>query len=440
MDHQGPPMTIKEHLHYIPSKKKSIFYRNTYGKICKNYYNHIIKKQEMTSLYLDTPTTVNTVSHATTSTRKPPTNHPSIDEKHQEMMNIFHIIEKDTVPSLERKCETLRQTLKSTRKNSDEYIELKEKIQSVRKEIKALLQKKNDYLLHNAKYIFHYYEDKQRLATGDNIIDTSTINHFFKIKGTTEASSDLNSDKYKQSKKLYQEFWRNVNGEIPNLQEYVLSCHNCLICNQGELIPLEEEGVLICNNTECGNFVINIIDNQKPLNKEMPNEVSYTAYIRLNHFKEILSQFQAKETTKIPDEVIDAVRNRITKERKQMHEVNYSEMRNILSILGYNKYFEHIQYINSILGIRPPIMNEELHETLCVLFIEIQKPWAIFCPSTRTNFFNYTYILCQLCFLLDQTQYLPYIPMMKDRIKQLEQDMIWKNVCKYLDWEYFPTV
>jgi hypothetical protein len=30
--------------------------------------------------------------------------------------------------------------------------------------------------------------------------------------------------------------------------------------------------------------------------------------------------------------------------------------------------------------------------------------------------------------------------MMKDRIKQLEQDMIWKKVCDYLDWEYFPTV
>jgi hypothetical protein len=41
---------------------------------------------------------------------------------------------------------------------------------------------------------------------------------------------------------------------------------------------------------------------------------------------------------------------------------------------------------------------------------------------------------------LDQTQYLPYIPMMKDREKQLEQDMIWKKVCGDLDWEFFPTV
>jgi hypothetical protein len=317
---------------------------------------------------------------------------------------------------------------------------MKEKMKNKKREINILRQKKKKYLLDNAKYIFHYYEDKQKTSTGYNVKDTSTINHFFKIKGKNDESSDINSEKYKQSKKLYQEYWKNVNGEIPNLQDYILSCHNCLICNQGELIPLEEEGVLICNNVECGKFVVNIIDNQKPLNKEMPNEVSYTAYIRLNHFKEILSQFQAKETTKIPDELFDAVRNRIVKERKELKEVNYAEMRSILSTLGYNKYFEHIQYINSILGIKPPVMDEELHETLCILFIEIQQPWALFCPTNRTNFFNYTYILCQLCVLLDQKQYLPYIPMMKDRIKQLEQDMIWKDVCVYLDWEYFPTV
>tara|TARA_B110000503_G_scaffold92507_1_gene139500 strand:+ start:811 stop:1950 length:1140 start_codon:yes stop_codon:yes gene_type:complete len=366
--------------------------------------------------------------------------HQSIDEKHQEMMNIFKLIEESTIPGLEKDVNDLQYRIHKKPNKTEEYYEIEEKIKNKKREIRILRQKKKKYLLDNVKYIFHYYEDKQKTSTGYNVKDTSTINHFFKIKGKNDESSDINSEKYKQSKQLYQEYWKNVNGEIPNLQDYVLSCHNCLICNQGELIPLEEEGVLICNNVVCGKFIVNIIDNQKPLNKEMPNEVSYTAYIRLNHFKEILSQFQAKETTKIPDELFDAVRNRIVKERKQLKEVNYAEMRSILSTLGYNKYFEHIQYINSILGIKPPVMDEELHETLCVLFIEIQQPWALFCPTNRTNFFNYTYILCQLCVLLNQTQYLPYIPMMKDRIKQLEQDMIWKDVCMYLDWEYFPTV
>ena len=364
----------------------------------------------------------------------------TIDEKHTDMMNIFHVIECETIPKLQHEKQYLQTQIKQTKMYSDLYYELKEKLEDIKTEIKSLKKRKKDYLLQNSKYIFNYYEDKQKITTGENAIDSNTINRFFKIKGTTEDSSNLNNDKYKSSKQIYQQYWKNVGGDILHLQEYVIDSETCLLCNQGELIPLEEEGVLICNNVKCGKFMIHIVENQKPLNKEMPNEVSYTAYIRLNHFKEILSQFQAKETTRIPDDVLDAVRNRIKKERKNLSEMNYTEMRNILSILGYNKYFEHIQYINSMLGIEPPIMDEELIETLCVLFIEIQQPWAIYCPINRTNFFNYTYILCQLCVLLDQTQYLPFIPMMKDRIKQLEQDMIWKKVCDHLDWEYFPTV
>jgi len=379
-----------------------------------------------------------------TTEQKKQKDQKNIDEKHTDIMNTFYVIENHTIPKLQEEKKTYKKHLKHLeahhQNHSDEYFDYMDKIEETRQEIRNLRNKKNDYLLNNSRYIFNYYEEKQKISNGKNTKNMESMNRFFKIKAKTEDSADMNSDRYKSSKKIYQEYWKNVEGEIMHLQDYVLQTDTCLVCNQGELIPQEEEGILICNNTACGKFILHIVDNQKPVNKEMPNEVSYTAYIRLNHFKEILSQFQAKETTKIPEEVLNAVKKRIQKERKNISEINYKEMRNMLSILGYNKYFEHIQYINSILGIQPPVMEDELIETLCVLFIEIQQPWALFCPITRTNFFNYTYILCQLCILLDQRQYLPYIPMMKDRIKQLEQDMIWKKVCDYLDWEYFPTV
>lgn len=252
----------------------------------------------------------------------------------------------------------------------------------------------------------------------------------------------LPAERFAHMKQWYQTYWKNVKNEITNMQDFVFPTDVCMYCERGELIPQEDEGVLICNNTQCGKFIMHMVDGAKPNNKEPPNEVSYTVYIRLNHFKEILSQFQAKETTLIPAEVMDAIRNRIKKERitNLVEEINYDKMREILKKLGFNKYFEHIQYINSILGIKPPIMNQSLHETLCNLFIEIQKPWAVHCPANRTNFFNYTYTLYQLCVLLNQTQYLPYIPMMKDRDKQIEQDQIWQKVCKDMGWLFFPSI
>jgi len=322
----------------------------------------------------------------------------------------------------------------------EQYLDMRDKIYSLKAQMKELKQEKKNYLLENSKYIFQYFEQKQQISTGTNQ-NSDVLKTFFKIKSSNTEAANPQSDKYTQSKKAYQNYWRNVNNEISNIHDFVIPSDVCENCQKGELIPQDEEGILICNNQNCGKFITYIVDSSKPTNKEPPNEVSYTAYIRLNHFKEILSQFQAKETTQIPEEVIEAIRARIKKERiKDMSLINYDKMRDILRKLGFNKYFEHIQYINSQFGIKPPIMNEELHETLCVLFIEIQKPWAVHCPANRTNFFNYTYTLYQLCVLLDQTQYLPYIPMMKDREKQLEQDMIWKKVCQDLDWQFIPSV
>ena len=323
-----------------------------------------------------------------------------------------------------------------------DFLDIKDKLTKIKNEIRELKQLKKNYFLNNSKYIFKYFEEKKNISSGENNKNVNILNSFFKIKAINNESSDINNSKYNNSKSLYQNYWRNVRNEIINIQDFIFPTDICQACKIGELIPQDEEGIMICNNFNCGSFISYIVDNSKPSNKEPPNEVSYTAYIRLNHFKEILSQFQAKETTQIPENVINDIRNRIKKERITdiKKEINYDKMRDILRKLGYNKYFEHIQYINSIFGIKPPIMSEELHETLCVLFIEIQKPWAIHCPANRTNFFNYTYTLYQLCVLLDQTQYLPYIPLMKDRDKQLEQDMIWKKVCNDLNWVFSSTV
>ena len=363
----------------------------------------------------------------------------TLDEKHDDILNKIHINETEVLPKLEKEIVELKSRVSSLKPNQiDEYMDIKDKIQQKKQEIKSIKSERKKYLLENSQYIFNYFEEKKDISSGGGKQNTNILNTFFKIKSKDDAKT---VELYTNSRSLYQKYWKNVNNEMINIQDFVIPSDICTFCRRGELISHDEEGILICNNNQCGKYITYIIDSSKPTNKEPPNEVSYTAYIRLNHFKEILSQFQAKETTQIPTEVIDQIKSRIKKERiKNFSEINYDKMREILRKLGLNKYFEHIQYINSIFGIKPPVMNEELHETLCVLFIEIQKPWAMHCPANRTNFFNYTYTLYQLCVLLDQVQYLPYIPMMKDREKQLEQDMIWKKVSMDLDWEFFPTV
>ena len=80
-----------------------------------------------------------------------------------------------------------------------------------------------------------------------------------------------------------------------------------------------------------------LIENEKPSYKEPPKEVCFYAYKRINHFREILAQFQAKETTMIPDDVIEKIKNQIVKERITIKQINNRKMKDILKKLGFNK-------------------------------------------------------------------------------------------------------
>jgi hypothetical protein len=182
------------------------------------------------------------------------------------------------------------------------------------------------------------------------------------------------------------------------------------------------------------------VENEKPSYKEPPKEVSFYAYKKINHFKEILSQFQGKETTYVSDEIIDNIRLQIKRERITLDQMTYAKTKEILKKLGYNKYYEHIAFIKNKLGIPPLIITPEMEELLCNLFMELQAPYAKFCPDYRVNFLNYYYILFKLCELLGETTYLDEIPMLKDREKLIEQDDIWKKMCGVLNWDFKPTI
>jgi len=222
------------------------------------------------------------------------------------------------------------------------------------------------------------------------------------------------------------------------MNAFVCPTDVCQYCFKGELIPLDDEGVLICNI--CSKNVPYLIENEKPSYKEPPKEVCFYAYKKINHFKEILAQFQGKETTQIPVDVVENIKLQIKKERIQLEQLNHYKTKEILKKLGYNKYYEHIAFIKNKLGIKPPVMSQELEETLCNLFMELQSPYAKFCPDYRVNFLNYYYVLYKLCELLNEKQFLIDIPMLKDREKLIEQDEIWKKMCENLDWEFVATI
>jgi len=365
----------------------------------------------------------------------------TLDGKHKEFINEFIKDEFDILPKLKEERYELKQKLINEKElNIDEVMDIKDRILEINENIKELKEKKNNYFLDNSKYIFEYFENKKNI---NNIEETNKIItsknqllfNIFKVKPDIE--KDVNSTENK-NKNLVQKYLSNIDESFLDMNAFVRSTDICQSCYKGELIPFDDEGVLICNM--CAVNIPYLIENEKPSYKEPPKEVCFYAYKKINHFKEILAQFQGKETTQIPNDVIEQIQQQIKKERIQFDQLTHHKTKEILKKLGFNKYYEHIAFIKNKLGIKPPVFSPELEDTLCNLFMEIQAPYAKTCPDYRVNFLNYYYVLFKFCELLEENQYLEDIPLLKDREKLIEQDETWKKMCIELDWEFIPTV
>jgi hypothetical protein len=371
----------------------------------------------------------------------------TLDGKHREFINEFNKDESDKIPSLKEERKELKNKLeqhneqyllnKTNLMTIEQIMENKDRIEEINENIKVLKIKKMEYFLNNSKYIFDYFENKKNISAGidtSNKINNNKLDLFFKINKPGEDNSSIES----KNRSIFSKYLSNIDETFLDINAFLTTTDICQACFKGELIPMDDEGVLICNN--CCTNVQYLIENEKPSYKEPPKEVCFYAYKKINHFKEILAQFQGKETTQIPPDVIENLKQQIKKERVDINKLTYYETKGILKKLGYNKYYEHINFIKDKLGIKPPIISQELEETLCNFFMEIQYPYAKHCPDYRVNFLHYYYVLYKLFELLDENYYLQEIPMLKDREKLIEQDTIWKRICEELDWEFIATV
>ena len=356
----------------------------------------------------------------------------TLDGKHTEMIEMFENDENVVLPKLILEKKQLLLNLSKENITVDEKLEIEDKINLIKKNIKDIKIKKKKYYLDNSKYIFDYFENKKQIADGKN--KTTKLDSFFNIKNNSNKETEKNNF----IKNNVQKFLNNIDETFFDMNNYITQKDICQYCHKGELIPVEHEGILVCKN--CGKNTKYLVENEKPSYKEPPKEVCFYAYKRINHFREILAQFQAKETTQIHEDVLEDIKQQIKKERITLKQITNKKMKEILKKLGYNKYYEHITFIKDKLGIKPPIMAPELEETLCNLFIDIQGPYAKFCPDDRVNFLNYYYTIYKLCELLGQNEFLPYFALLKDREKMMEQDEIWKKICEELDWEFIPTI
>ena len=311
-------------------------------------------------------------------------------------------------------------------------------------------KERNDEVLMKIKYLegeIKKIKDKEKEEVDYYLETSDLLNEYYSRKDGTfeETNKELSvldfmnkKSKEKKSDDLINKYMVKVDDNIipENTTVNLDICSNC----NSTLTLKTIDSVLCCQN--CGNTEKILINSEKVSYKDPPRESSYFAYKRINHFNEWLAQFQAKETTDIPQDVYNGIMGELKKDKFiKLDELSYKTVREILKKLKYNKYYEHIPHIINIINGKPaPVLTRQYEDQLRMMFKEIQTPFMQHCPTDRKNFLSYSYVLHKFCELLELDELLTYFPLLKSREKLQQQDNIWEKICGSLKWQYIPSI
>lgn len=350
----------------------------------------------------------------------------SIENVHEEY--ISKLEEKySTYDEKKEELEKLRITLEDSIKKKDHkvIVKLRDSIKCLEKEVNDIYNQTEltDYLCKAVPFI----EEIESYNTNSNDNDTGILK-YVKSDGITNKGTKYND---------YLQTCFNIScNKTSTFTNY------CKECNSQNRTIDTKESIIVCS--DCGicekyTDTTNQFDWSRADSTEF---VQVFTYKRKNHFREWLTQLQAKESTVIPKEILELIYIELKKERiSQTEDITPIKIRQYLKKLRLNKYYEHIpNIIKCITNQKGLVIDNELELKLMSMFDMIQEPFSKHCPPNRKNFLSYSFTLHKFCQLLNRNDLLIYFPLLKSREKLFEQDKIWKNICKELNWKYISTI
>jgi hypothetical protein len=396
--------------------------------------------------------------------RSNPEERTTLDVVHQFQLKR---IEEDQVEAsqLKNDLDELRNQMESTTDDllrgqlENQYERLKEEYNTKAKEGRVY-----DYLLDTGDLLFNYYEIQDKIHSGaigpamqrSKRKPGDVLSALETAAGTEESADATEKQETVPEKPMHRKKAAKNTGLSRDmlLEKYLLKINpdytkktnefddmsgECMDCGS-DMMFSQNEAMLYC--TECGATEFMLIDSDRPSYKDPPRESSYYAYKRINHFNELLAQFQAKGSTEIPQDVFDSIVAELKKQRiTDFKNLKYRQMREVLRKLKLNRQYDHIPYIISRLnGSIAPVMDRETEERLRHMFKEIQPSFQKHCPKNRRNFLSYSYVLYKFCELLELDEFLASFPLLKNRDKLYQQSKVWQLICQDMSWEFIRSI
>lgn len=382
------------------------------------------------------------------SKRANPETRTMLDALHSQKVSDFRT-EQSNLDILRKKISDLDNKINSTTNDVDiwQYERERDKLN------RELSQTENndkmmDYFLRSGDILFSYYDAQEKINNGEkpsgNILKAKPGS----ILAILEQVSDQQNETETKNIIVKKEVQRNdllnkyLIVESPEMAKQEMEIEDpwtyCDECG-AEMNMCLNEAILTCSG--CGYQEKILVDSDKPSYKDPPRENSYYAYKQINHFNELLAQFQAKENTEIPQDIYDNILIQLKKERiTDMSSLTPKKLREILRKLKCSKYYEHIPHImNRLNGQNAPHISHENEEKLRHMFREIKPSFLKHKQKGRRNFLSYSYVLYKFCELLEMDEFLKSFVLLKNRDKLYLQDQTWKLICQDMGWQYIRT-
>jgi len=345
---------------------------------------------------------------------------------------------------------------------SDEWRELSDQAEATRLQIRSIKadDQRLDYFLNVGDMLFQYFDAHETLAKGEAGVNSkmrmptnSVLSYFTEAtdespqpeQKTPKKASEIDSSEGMNRDKMMERYLAVVepsaikSGIMPGsgIEPGWGTCPTCDV----EMTFYQNEALLGC--PRCGHEEFILIDSEKPSYKDPPREITYFAYKKINHFNEWLAQFQAKENTDIPQDIIESVMRELRKERiSDPKKVKKEKIREILQKLKFSKMYDHVQQIKNRIQQQMTMLtlSKEMEEKLQHMFKEIQPAFIKYCPANRSNFLSYPYVLYKLCQLLEMDEFLPCFQLLKSREKLYQQDQVWQKICQEMRWQFIRSI
>ena len=211
----------------------------------------------------------------------------------------------------------------------------------------------------------------------------------------------------------------------------------CQSCNVEKILD-KVSAMMIC--PVCSQADEVLLDCNRPFFKGRQRDAT-ASYKRMNHFNELLAQFQGKQNPNVHDSIYELIRDELKKMgiNNYYEQVNAKLLYSILKKKGKGKQYENIPCIlYKLTGKSPPTLSKSQEDVLRRLFWEIQQPWLRCKEPERKNFMSYSYVFYKFFQMLKMQDMLQYFPLLKSKEKLIKAEHLWSKICECNGWIFRP--